>query len=56
MSFVRRRNPHIEMGNRLIDCDRCGFTIHLHDAIFQQGLRLDKACADKLDNQSPRRN
>lgn len=56
MAFVRRRNPNLEPMNRLIDCDRCGFTIHLRDAIFQNGLRLDKACVDKLDNQSPRRN
>ena len=54
--FVRKRNPVITWGNRLIDCDRCGFTIHERDATLQNGLRLDKACVDKLDNQSPRRN
>ena len=56
MSFVRKRNPVILPGNTLIACDRCGFTLHERDAIRQNGLRLDKRCVDKLDNQVPRRN
>lgn len=49
--FVRKRNPTLKSGNRLIDCDRCGYTIHTGDVVYQNGLRLDKSCADKLDNQ-----
>ena len=54
--FTRKRNPIIRTGNRLIECDRCGYVIHLRDAVFQNGLRLDKACVDRLDNQVSRRN
>ncbi len=56
MAFVRKRNPPLKYRNRLIECDRCGYAVHLFDTIIQNGLRLDKACADLLDNQSPRRN
>lgn len=51
MSFVRRRNPTMETGNKLVDCDRCGFTSHIKDTRVQKGLRLDEACFDELDNQ-----
>ena len=52
MAFVRKRNPVRKSGNRLMDCDRCGYTIHEGDAVHQNGLRLDKSCKDKLDNQT----
>lgn len=55
MAFARKRNPHIQFRNRLVDCDRCGYTIHLADSKLQNGLRLDEACADLQDNQLPRR-
>ena len=52
MAFTRRENPHIEVGNRLVTCDRCGFDYHIRDTIIQKGLRVCKeACKDNLDNQ-----
>lgn len=56
MAFVRKRNPRILYDNRLVECDRCGFDVHIRDTKVQNGLRLDEACFDLLDNQSPRRN
>ena len=51
MSFVStvHRNNRIQYGNRLFDCDRCGFTHHLRDTIVQNGIRIGKdSCKDEI--------
>lgn len=56
MSFNRKRNPPIEQGGQLYDCDRCGYTTHRRDTLVQGGLRVClKYCKDNLDNQLGRR-